>query len=507
VSENLREQLVFLPDYLRGHLVLTLAAMSVSILISIPLGMFASQYPRFRGIVLTSVNIVQTVPSLAILAIIVALLGGMIGFLPAFLALVLYSMLPIVRNTTTGIEGAPSDAVQAATAIGMTPTQVLLKVKLPLALPVIVAGVRTATVWTVGLATLSTLVGATSLGNYIFIGIQTRNLTAVTIGSISSALLAILLDGAVGGLQILVQRRPHLITSLNRRALAIGSAVIVAVLVAGGVRMATAGRADYIVGGKAFTEQYILAELFARQLRDAGFSVDVRTGLGSDMTYAAARQNSVDVYLEYTGTVWANHMHREDNPGRVAVRDGAIAFMKDEDGIVTIGPAGFENLYAFAMRKDRAAELGVDSIDDLIGVADQLTCGADLEFFGRPEWIRVRDTYGIDFGEKLTFDAALMYTAVNERQVDIITAYTTDGRVAAYDLLLLDDPREALLPYDGLIVASPRAAEDPKFRAALEPLAGNITDETMREANKIVDVDGRPIGEAVEFIVESINNR
>jgi osmoprotectant transport system permease protein len=138
------------------------------------------------------------------------MLGGRIGLLPAIIALVLYSMLPIVRNTVTGLETVADDVVEAARGIGMSSRQILTQIRIPLALPVIIAGIRTAAVWTVGLATLSTLVGATSFGNYIFTGLQTRNLVAVTVGSVAAALMAVVLDNIIGGIQWLVENRTEI---------------------------------------------------------------------------------------------------------------------------------------------------------------------------------------------------------------------------------------------------------------------------------------------------------
>lgn len=486
-------------------MLLTVAALLMGISVSVPLGIWAAQSPMVKRPLLTTVSIIQTFPSLAILALVVALLGGRIGFLPAFLALTLYSMLPIVRNTVTGLETVAADVVEAARGIGMTSRQILTKVRLPLALPIIIAGIRTATVWTVGLATLSTIVGASSFGNYIFTGIQTRNLTAVTVGSIAAAVLAVVLDGAIGGIQWAVEQRMLGVRPKFSARTKLAAAVILCILLLVGVySVLSNSRADYIVGAKGFTEQYIIAGLVAAQLEKAGFQIEQRTGLGTEIIFEAARNDSVDVYLEYTGTVWANHMNREDNPGREAVRAAAMAYLEESAGLVNVGPLGFQNLYALAMRKDRAAELGIKTIEDLIPIADTLTCGADLEFFGRPEWYRLRDLYAFDFDEKLTFDTALMYTAVDQRQVDLITAYTTDGRVAAYDLLILEDPRNALLPYDGLLVTGPRAGADPALMDALRPLVNTISDEAMREANKIVDVDGRPVSEAVDFLLAQI---
>ena len=192
-------------------------------------------------------------------------------------------------------------------------------------------------------------------------------------------------------------------------------------------------------------------------------------------------------------------MNRDDNPGREAVRTAVIEYV-DQQGMKSLGLTGFQNRYALAMRRDRAEELGIDSIEDLISIASTLSAAGDLEFFGRPEWIRLRDLYNIDFADKLTFDPSLMYTAVAENQVDVIAAYTTDGRVAAYDLLILEDPRNSLLPYDAMLIASTRAAAQPQFRQALAIIENGISDELMREANRMVDVDGRPIADAVEFL-------
>jgi osmoprotectant transport system permease protein len=207
MTENLAEQLALLPEYFRGHLALTLIALVIGMVISIPLGVWAAQAPRVKRPLLTLVSIIQTFPSVAILALVVAMLGGRIGSLPAIIALVLYSMLPIVRNTVTGLENVAEEVVTAARGIGMSTRQILTKVRIPLALPVIIAGIRTAAVWTVGLATLSTLVGAISFGNYIFTGLQTRNLLAVTVGSLAAACMAVILDSLIGGIQWLAANR------------------------------------------------------------------------------------------------------------------------------------------------------------------------------------------------------------------------------------------------------------------------------------------------------------
>jgi osmoprotectant transport system permease protein len=506
MSDNLREQLLVLPAYFQGHLVLTLIAMTLGILVSIPLGVWASQSERIKGPLLTLVSIIQTIPSVAILALAVAALGGQIGLVPAITALVLYSMLPIVRNTVTGLETVPADVVEAARGIGMSSRQILLKVRIPLALPVIIAGIRTAAVWTVGLATLSTLVGATSFGNYIFTGLQTRNLLAVTVGSIAAATMAIVLDAMIGGMQWLAENRNQDVDSGKyRRVKAVVISVAALCVGISAYTLLPDEEVDFIVGGKAFTEQYIIAGLVMAELQAAGFNAEQRLGMGTEVVYEATANGNVDVYLECSGTVWANILQRDGNPGREQIFTEIVEHIEQVDNMGNVARLGFQNLYALAMRKDRAAELGVKSIEDLAAVGRNLVAAGDLEFFGRPEWVAVRDSYGIEFREQLTFDTTLMYTAVNEGQVDVISAYTTDGRVAAFDLLLLEDPLNALPPYDGFLAASSRAMANPAFVQALSGLENQISDELMREANKIVDVDGGSVSEAVAFLQSQLN--
>ncbi|MDG2421925.1 MAG: ABC transporter permease/substrate-binding protein [Gammaproteobacteria bacterium] len=501
MNENLREQLLLLPDYFQGHLILTLIALSLGIVISIPLGIWAAQSVTVKRPLLALVSIIQTFPSVAILALVVAMLGGQIGTIPAVIALVLYSMLPIVRNTVTGLETIPSEVADAAKGIGMSPNQILVKVRLPLALPIIIAGIRTATVWTVGLATLSTLVGATSFGNYIFTGLQIRNLVAVTVGSLAAAIMAVILDSLIAGVQWLAENRnQHSATKRYKQVKVVVATAFLIGIVFSTYSLLPDSKADFVVGGKGFTEQHIIAGLLKAELERSGFEVDQRLGLGSEVVYSATANETVDVYLEYTGTVWANRMNKSQNPGREAVMRGVIDHVENRDGMVSVGTLGFQNLYALAMRKDRAEELGVDTIEDIIPVARNLIAAGDLEFFGRPEWLALREVYDIDFAQKLTFDPALMYNAVNDRQVDLIAAYTSDGRVAAYDLKILDDPRGAFLPYDGFLIASSSAAQNNTFMEVLQSLVNKISDEEIREANKLVDVDGGSISDAVQYL-------
>jgi osmoprotectant transport system permease protein len=487
---------------LAAHVRLTLGALLVGAAMAVPVGVLVSRAPRVEGVVLGVAGVIQTVPTLALLAVMVPLLSSVglsgIGFLPAFLGLVLYSLLPILRNTVTGLAGIDPAVREAAEGVGMTPGQRLRMVELPLALPVILAGVRTATVWTVGMATLSTPVGAPSLGNYIFSGLQTRNYDAVLVGCAAAALLALGLDGLLRTLaKGYSERRPALVLT--------GGAIIMALGVLSVAGLARAGDARPLrIGAKTFTEQYVLAEVLARQIhRKTGVPAEVLASLGSTVAFDALARGEIDAYVEYTGTIRSTLMHRNGaGPGRAAVLAEVDRWLHETHGVSVACSLGFENTYAFALRRALASELGVRRLSDLTPMAARLRAAGDYEFWSRGEWSDVRRVYDLDFAEKRVMDPSLLYAAVAGSQVDVITAYSSDGRIAAYDLITLEDDRGAIPPYDAVVLVS-RSLIDrhPDVVAALSALEGTIDIERMRAMNAAVDRDGKsPAAVAEQFL-------
>ena len=352
-----------LPGYLGQHVLLSASALLLGLAISLPLAVAASRSAVVRWPALLVASLVQTIPSLALLALFYPLLLALssvtkaafgltlpsLGFLPSLLALTLYSMLPILRNGVAGLTGVDPAIVEAARGVGMTDRQRLFQVELPLAAPVIMAGVRTAAVWTIGAATLATPVGQTSLGNYIFSGLQTENWVYVLFGCGASAALAMAADQLLGLIESGLAIRTRWRIWAGAVGLVAGTAAALAPLVVSG-----AAPARYVVGAKDFSEQYILAELIADRLQHAGASVERKEDLGSTFAYSALKTGAVDVYVDYSGTLWANVLKRTDNPGRQAVLDQLTAELKRRDGVVVLGSLGFENAYALAMRRDQA---------------------------------------------------------------------------------------------------------------------------------------------------------
>jgi osmoprotectant transport system permease protein len=254
--------------------------------------------------------------------------------------------------------------------------------------------------------------------------------------------------------------------------------------------------ASYVIGAKNFSEQYILAELMAGRLEAAGAHVTRKEDLGSAVAYRALAAGELDAYVDYSGTLWTNVLGRNDNPGRAAVLAGLTSELQKRDGVTVLGSLGFENAYAFAMRADRAKALGVVSLADLARVSPSLTLGTDIEFLSRPEWKAVDAAYGFHFKARRSFQPTFMYRALSGGEADVISAFSSDGRISADKLVVLTDPKGALPPYDAVILVSPKRADDKRLIPALRPLVGSITVDAMRAANYAVDRDANKLSPA-----------
>ena len=513
---QIAEALARLPSYLGGHVAVSLTALSLGLAISLPLALMATRRPVLRRLLLAAASVVQTIPSLALLALFYPLLLGLaalcervlgagfsaLGFLPSVLALTLYSMLPVLRNTIAGLQGVDPAINEAALGVGMTRRQSLVMVELPLALPVIMAGIRTAAVWVIGTATLSTPIGQTSLGNYIFTGLQTQNWLFVLFGCVAAAAFALTIDQLLALLDSGLARRSR----ARVIASAIGLVLIIAVTLAPSL---SRSRATYSIGAKPFAEQYVLAALVQQRLQDAGHSATMREGLGSSVIFNALSAGEIDVYVDYSGTLWANQMHRNDVKPRAEVLAELTNWLDREHRIKLMGGLGFENAYALAMPNSRAQALGVQTLADLARLAPRLSIAGDYEFFARPEWDFIRKSYGITFREQRQMQPEFMYLAAANGDVDVVAAYTSDGRIAKYDLRVLGDPKRVVPPYDAVLLVSPHRTGDAALLAALRPLVDAIDVTLMRAANlRASGGDNRSSpGEAARWLWDQVRTK
>jgi osmoprotectant transport system permease protein len=486
-----RAELVYLAAQ---HLGLVVIAVGVAAAIAIPLGVLMTRRPSLPRPMLALANIFQTIPSLALFGFLIPLpfLGG-IGARTAVIALVLYSLLPILRNTYTGIRGVDRAVVEAATALGMTDMQRLFRVELPLAAPFIVAGLRLATVAAVGTATIAAAIGAGGLGTYIFRGIATVDARLILAGAIPAALMALGLDALLGR----GEKRP-------RTTLLAVLGVIAVTLAWWGVARERAHdeRPKVVVGTKNFTEQVILGELASTLLESRGFRVDRRLNLGgTSLCHQAVRTGQIDVYYEYTGTALKDVLKRPTRSDRAAVLEVVRAGYAPL-GLDVGAPLGFNNTFALVTRPDT----GLRRISDLAERAASLRVGLFGEFLERDDGMDgLLRHYGFRFGlAPREMDLGLLYRSLAQRQVDVVVGSATDGLIAAMGLVVLADDRGYFPPYDAVAIFNrARSMRQPGVREALASLEGRIDDEAMRRLNLAVDRDHRSPHEVAQaFLLE-----
>jgi osmoprotectant transport system permease protein len=481
------------------HLVLVLVSTGIAAAIGLPVGIAMARRPRLARPLLGVAGLMQTIPSLALFGFLIPLpfVGG-IGARTAIVALVLYALLPILRNTYTGILQVDPAVVEAATGLGMTRRQRLRMVELPLALPVILAGLRIAAVVSVGTATIAAAVGAGGLGTYVFRGIATVDTRLILAGAIPAAVLALLTDALLGAVE--KSRRPARAAGL----LAAGAALAAALAFAA---TGPSRRGAVAVGSKNFTEQVLLGEIVAAVLEDRGFRVDRRLNLGgTKVCHEGVLTGQLDVYVEYTGTALTDilkHPARSD-PGEV-LREVRSAYAPLR---LRVGaPLGFNNTFALVMRRQEAARRGIARISDLAAHAAHLRVGLFGEFLERKDGMAgLVQTYGFQFGLRpREMDLGLLYQALAAGQVDLVVGSATDGLIAALDLVVLQDDRRYFPPYDAVPVMSDAGlARHAGLAAALDSLAGGIDEATMRRLNHAVDGEHRsPAEVAREFLAKS----
>lgn len=486
------------------HLVLVGASTFVAIVTGVPIGILAARKPRVGAPIVWFANVVQTIPSLAMFGFLLPLpLVGGLGARVAIFVLILYALLPIVRTTTAGLRSVDRVLVEAGTAMGMTPGQLLRQVELPLALPSIVAGIRVAAVIGVGTATIAAAVGAGGFGEYIFRGLSMVDSTVILAGAIPSAALALTIDGAL----TLVERGLKDFSRVRRRGLRIvaGLGACLAV-VAGALVLSARDSSDVIrIGSKNFTEQIILGEIVAQTIETAtGRPVERRLNLGGTFICdRAVRSGDIDAYVEYSGTAQTAIFHQavDTDPRRVF---DSVKARYAAAGLTVLDPLGFDNTFAMLIRGDDAKRLGIQTLSQAAAYANSWRAGFGYEFLQRQDgYPGLARTYGLHFVRPPTaMDLSLIYRALAERQVDFIAGDATNGLIDAYGFTMLDDDRHYFPPYDAAIVArSSMLLAHPDVKEALSRLSGRISLVDMRRMNRAVDADHRDAADvAREFL-------
>ena len=468
------------------HLSMSLISLILAILIAIPLAIYSEHKPRLANGLLQVTGILQTIPSLALLGLLIPIVG--IGTIPAIIALVIYALLPIFQNTYVGLKNVDNNLIEAADAFGMTRFQKLIKVEIPIALPTIIAGIRTALVLIIGTATIAALIGAGGLGNFILLGINRNDMSLILIGAISSALLALILSGLLTILSKFSMKR--IITILG---------ICLAVIISAGFYGSFNQPAKSItIAGKLGSEPDILINMYKDLIENDNKNVKVtlKPNFGeTSFLFNALKSDKIDIYPEFTGTVLENLV--KNAPKETLNQEQTYSMGKKlvskQFQMDYLSPMQYENTYAIVVKKAFAEKYNLKTISDLKKVEPQLKGGMTLEFLNRPDgWQNIKKTYHIDIPIK-SMQASLRYEALNNGQINVADAYSTDSQIKQFNLVVLKDDQHVFPNYQGApLMKEAFAKKNPKIVKSLDKLAHQISAEDMQKMNYEVNVEKIP---------------
>src|ERR1041385_4209764 len=491
--------------HIAQHVWLVFISTAIAIAIALPLGVLITRRQKLRGPVLGIANVMQTIPSLALFGFLIPLpfIGG-IGPRTAIVALVFYALLPIIRNTVTGILGVDTSVREAAVAMGMADRQVLWKVELPLAMSVILTGVRVAVVITIGVAIIAAEVGAGGLGEYIFRGLRLNDNHLLLAGAVPSAAM-----GLLAGFGFSIFEKQFDTTAkrsrLSMRSLGIVLAVVTVVVIGfaswRAIRNrshASAGHAHVTVGSKDFTESILLAEIVAQMLETQNVEVDRKFDLGGNLAHSAIISGQIDLYPEYTGTAFTAILHHPPVSDPKVVYDQVQREYSSQFNLSVSHPLGFDNTFAILVRGEDARRDNLKTISDAAKYAPNWQAGFGHDFMNRQDgYPGFSRTYGLRFAGVSDMSLDLTYTALASHKVDMIAGNSTDGRIAALDLVQLEDNKHYFPPYEAIFVVRRGAdalGSAPDNSRLIDPLvvvmgklAGSISTDEMRKLNYEVD--------------------
>lgn len=479
------------------HIQISFIALFFAVLIAIPLGIYLTNKKKIAESIIGVSAVLQTIPSLALLGLLIPLFG--IGKVPAIIALVVYALLPILRNTYTGINEVDPSLKEAALAMGMNRSKRLVKVELPLAMPVMMAGIRTAMVLIVGTATLAALIGAGGLGDIILLGIDRNNTALILIGAIPAAILALIFDVALKKLETLSFKKT--MTTLSVISLAALVMIFFPLL-------SSKQQDEIVIAGKLGAEPEILINMYKLLIeQETNLTVQLKPGLGkTSFVFNALKSGSIDIYPEFTGTAISEFLKEEAiNHNQEDVYRQAKEGMQEQFDMVMLSPMSYNNTYALAVSQELAESYQLQKISDLKPIEQKVKAGFTLEFNDREDgYVGIQKRYGIAFTTLATMEPKLRYQAIQSGDINLLDAYSTDSEIRQYKLRVLEDDQALFPPYQGAPLLRKETLTDyPEIGKALNQLADRITDDEMREMNYQVNVEGKLAAEvAKEYLVK-----
>jgi len=477
------------------HIQISFIALFFAVVIAIPLGIYLTNKKKIAESIIGISAVLQTIPSLALLGLLIPLFG--IGKIPAIIALVVYALLPILRNTYTGINEVDASLKEAAMAMGMNTRKRLMKVELPLAMPVMMAGIRTAMVLIVGTATLAALIGAGGLGDIILLGIDRNNTALIVLGAAPAALLALVFDFLLKKLESL---------SFKKTVIALSAISITALLMIFLPLMNINEKEEIVIAGKLGSEPEILINMYKLLIEDeTDLNVQLKPGLGkTSFVFNALKSGSVDIYPEFTGTAISEFLKEKaiNNNQDDVYRQAQEGMLKKFD-MVMLSPMKYNNTYALAVSEEAAKTYDLKNISDVKAAEENIKAGFTMEFNDREDGYRgIQKLYNLSLSNITTMEPKLRYQAVKSGDIDLLDAYSTDSDIRQYNLVVLEDDKHLFPPYQGApLLKQETIKKHPEIERALNKLANQITEDEMRQMNYQVNVEGRKASEvAHEFL-------
>ena len=485
------EKKEFFLGLLWEHMEISLAAILVAMVIGGIAGILISEYKRSAKPTLAVINFLYTIPSISMLGFLIPFSG--VGNATAVIALTVYALLPMVRSTYTGIINVDPAILEAAKGMGSTRWQILYKVRFPLAMPVILAGIRNMVTMTIALAGIASFIGAGGLGVAIYRGITTNNTAMTMAGSLLIAILALVVDFVLGFVEKRLRLRSVRARKQNRVMAVIALVVCVAIVVA---VAAPAGRKQTIrIATKPMTEQYILGEMLDLLIeQDTDLNVELTQGVGGGTSniQPAMESGEFDLYPEYTGTGW-NMVLKQDGLYTENLFNKLQKQYEDSLDMQWTGMYGFNNTYGLVVRRELADKYHLKTYSDLAKISDQLTFGAEYDFFEREDgYDALCDAYGFRFKKTMDMDIGLKYQAIDQDKIDVMVIFTTDGQLSVSDVTVLQDDESFYPSYlCGNVIRKETLAKYPELKGILEKLSGTISDEQMAQMNYAVETEGK----------------
>lgn len=486
------------------HIGISFIAIAIAIILGGLIGIWVSEKPKISHLLIPVINFLYTIPSISMLGFLIPLTG--IGNTTAIIALIIYALLPMVRNTYTGIINVDKGIVEAAEGMGSTHAQILWKIKVPLAMPVIMSGIRNTTVMTLALAGIASFIGAGGLGVAIYRGITTNNAAMTIAGSILIAILALICDFLLGLVEKSLKTGKKSSTKKHNKKVAILGIVAICVF-AGSFAWAQKSTDTIQIATKPMTEQYILGEMLDILIEEnTDLNVEITQGVGGGTSniHPAMEKGEFDIYPEYTGTGW-NAVLKNDGLYTEELFNELQSAYNEKYDMQWIGMYGFNNTYALAVRKEIADQYNIKNISDLQKVAPQLTLGAEYDFFEREDgYTPLCETYGLKFKNTVDLDIGLKYQAINQKEIDVMPISTTDGQFGVSDIVALNDDKQFYPSYQcGNIVRNEVLEEHPELQEIFDMVEGILTDKEMAEMNYEVEVNNQePREVAQNFLKE-----